>query len=67
MWVKQPTAILVIHGVGEQNPFDTLDSFTRTLLPVLEAEAKKDGHALVRRHDYWLEEPSQCISESSVK
>jgi len=25
------TAILVIHGIGEQNPFDTLDSFARGL------------------------------------
>ncbi len=47
MWVEQPTAILVIHGMGEQNPFDTLDSFARGLLPVLETKA---GTALVKQH-----------------
>jgi len=26
---KGSTAFLVIHGIGEQNPFETLDSFTR--------------------------------------
>lgn len=29
-------AILVIHGIGQQNPFETLDSFTRGFLPVAE-------------------------------
>src|SRR2546426_4481011 len=26
------TAILVIHGIGEQNPYETLDSFARGLV-----------------------------------
>jgi pimeloyl-ACP methyl ester carboxylesterase len=28
-FAKGRTAFLVIHGIGEQNPFETLDSFTR--------------------------------------
>ena len=34
-WPKEKTAFLIIHGVGEQNPFETLDSFVRTFLKVL--------------------------------
>ena len=30
-WPERNTAILVIHGVGEQAPFETLDFFTRGL------------------------------------
>ena len=26
------TAILIIHGIGEQNPYETLDSFARGLV-----------------------------------
>lgn len=39
MWPGHRTAILVIHGVGQQNPFDTLDGSLRTLATVL-----KDGN-----------------------
>ncbi|MCZ6700200.1 MAG: hypothetical protein O7B80_00925 [bacterium] len=28
---QERTAILVIHGIGEQNPFETLDQFVRGL------------------------------------
>jgi hypothetical protein len=31
-WVEQDTAILVIHGIGNQNPLETLDGFARGLL-----------------------------------
>ena len=27
VWPKERTAFLVIHGIGEQNPFETLDAF----------------------------------------
>jgi acyl carrier protein len=32
------TAFLVIHGIGEQNPFETLDSFARGLINHLRSE-----------------------------
>ncbi|MBI4548532.1 MAG: hypothetical protein HY707_11155 [Ignavibacteriae bacterium] len=32
------TAFLVIHGIGEQNPFETLDSFTRGLVKYLQSQ-----------------------------
>jgi hypothetical protein len=32
------TAFLVIHGIGEQSPFDTLDQFASGLLPIVQNE-----------------------------
>lgn len=31
-WVQQDTAVLVIHGIGNQNPLETLDGFSRGLV-----------------------------------
>ena len=31
-WVKANTAVLVIHGIGHQNPLETLDGFARGLV-----------------------------------
>ncbi len=31
-WISQNSAILVFHGIGNQKPFETLDSFVRGLL-----------------------------------
>lgn len=55
---SRSTAIIVIHGIGEQNPFETLDSFTRgyadylngneikpTLSHCLAPRKRKDGSA----------------------
>src|SRR5713226_7013446 len=33
------TAILVIHGIGEQNPYETLDSFARGFAHYFQAQA----------------------------
>jgi hypothetical protein len=35
---KQRTAILVVHGIGEQNPYETLDQFGRNLMRYLSFE-----------------------------
>ena len=37
------TAIMVIHGIGEQVPFETLDMFTRGILASLNDRAKSQG------------------------
>jgi len=47
MWVDKPTAILVIHGMGEQTPLETLDAFATTMLPVMETKA---NGALEKHH-----------------
>jgi hypothetical protein len=39
---KRRIAILVIHGIGEQKPYETLDHFARGLLTSLRAEKKTD-------------------------
>jgi len=31
-WIKENTATLIIHGIGNQNPLETLDSFGRGLI-----------------------------------
>ena len=37
-FAKGRTAILVIHGIGEQNPYETLDQFGRNLMRYLSFE-----------------------------
>lgn len=45
-WIQEDTAILVVHGIGSQNPLETLDSFARGLLETfLEA-----GYSLELEH-----------------
>lgn len=36
VWPRQSIAFLIIHGIGEQHPFQTLDAFTSTCWNVLE-------------------------------
>jgi hypothetical protein len=36
--VKGKTAVLVIHGIGEQNPYEPLDAFARGLFTELQSE-----------------------------
>ena len=36
MWPDKKTAFLIIHGIGEQSPFETLDAFVRGFYKVLE-------------------------------
>ena len=45
------TAFLVIHGIGEQNPFETLDSFARGLINHLRSEeiAFNASHQIIER------------------
>lgn len=39
--MNRKTAILVIHGIGEQEPFETLDSFVKTFAEAHSAAIKK--------------------------
>lgn len=45
------TAFLVIHGIGEQNPFETLDSFARGIIVHLKSEdvAFNAMHQIIER------------------
>jgi hypothetical protein len=50
------TALLVIHGIGEQNPYETIDQAARGFVQLYRAQ----GHDLVLRpervrHDEWTE------------
>ncbi len=58
MWPKKRTAFLVIHGIGEQNPFETLDFFVTNFLKVL--IKKNHGKAISVKHEIkprngWIE------------
>lgn len=46
------TAFLVIHGIGEQNPFETIDAFARGMAKHLQADTKdlQANHRLVNRN-----------------
>ncbi|MFQ5795612.1 MAG: hypothetical protein ACE5JP_11255 [Candidatus Bipolaricaulia bacterium] len=48
---KGRTAFLVIHGIGEQNPFETLDSFSRGLWKYLKSQGMdiEGTHQLAER------------------
>jgi hypothetical protein len=51
------TAMLVIHGIGEQNPYETLDNFARNLASFFDREC---GYKLTItpekiEHDDWVE------------
>ena len=41
-WPKQKTAVLVIHGIGGQYPFSTLDKFARQLIDSFEKMGLSD-------------------------
>ncbi len=53
-WVKQNTAILVIHGIGNQLPVETMDSFGRGLLKKYRSELGDDvtvKHEIINKPD----------------
>jgi hypothetical protein len=33
LWINKDTTILVVHGIGNQLPLETLDQFARGLIP----------------------------------
>lgn len=62
MWARTKTAILIIHGVGQQSTFEPLDSFVRGLLGALENAnrgAKIEASHRVRKQKDWV---ASCIS-----
>ncbi len=52
------TAILVIHGIGEQSPFETLDSFARKLWEILDPDPTRPnllGQHVIKARNGWTE------------
>jgi hypothetical protein len=62
-WVNGRTAILVIHGIGHQNPLETVDQFGRTLIDTFERSGKigiTASHRLAKKkkadgRNYWFD------------
>ena len=50
-WISENSAIIVFHGIGKQNPLDTLDSFVRGLLDAY-LEAGFDGSKFTLIHKF---------------
>ena len=61
-WPAEKTALLVIHGMGEQSTFDSLDGFTRGLLETLIQE--NQGEEIKPHHHLFLQNgwSKNCIS-----
>ena len=51
------TAILVIHGIGEQNPYETLDNFARHVADYLRRACNSDLELIPAKidHNDWVE------------
>jgi hypothetical protein len=51
-WIKKDTAVLIVHGIGNQNPLETIDQFGRELLKTLRESASlqfKITHGLAKK------------------
>lgn len=65
--MSRKKAVVIIHGIGEQKPFETLDAFVRTFVSVYETENKTAPFSLSREHCLvafpgWVE---SCVSLKS--
>ena len=54
-WVPQDTALLIVHGIGDKQPFDTLDQFARTLVETCRAS----GHDAITMTHFTAAKPSR--------
>src|SRR5688572_16717112 len=61
-WVNQDTAILIVHGIGNQMPIETMDQFGRGLVKVLRQKFNEElslHHYIVPKDDnvkgYWMD------------
>lgn len=62
-WIAEPTAILVIHGIGHQNPIETIDQFSKALVKSLSETwgcELRLSHGLVKKkrsdeNDVWFD------------
>jgi hypothetical protein len=71
-WVKQDTAILVIHGIGNQMPLETIDQFGRGLMKVLKREFDDDialQHYIVPKDNgdqgFWMDNVLRITKKGS--
>ena len=42
MWPEKRTAFLIVHGIGEQSPFETMDAFVKGFFKVLKQNNNKE-------------------------
>lgn len=71
-WVNQNTAILVVHGIGNQLPLETIDQFGRGLIKAFRKEFGDDiilSHRLVPKDDgkdgNWLDNVLRICKKGS--
>ena len=65
MLPTKPTAFLVVHGIGEQDPFSTLDSFVRNFQPILQKDSPGKIEILHRaeNREGWIDNYIQLKSD----
>jgi pimeloyl-ACP methyl ester carboxylesterase len=71
-WPKRKTAVLVIHGIGGQYPFSTMDQFARSLIDSFEEMGLSDlavEHCIAKREKdaggYWNDNYIRVINKES--
>jgi hypothetical protein len=71
-WVTKSTAILVVHGIGNQMPIETIDQFGRGLMKVLKREFDDDitlEHLVVPKDNgdngYWMDNVLRIAKKGS--
>lgn len=66
--MQKKIAIMVIHGIGEQQPFETLDDFFKPFIRNYENRTKKAAvkkHVLLRYDPEWIESCIQVLPEGT--
>src|SRR6478609_3115315 len=73
-WVEENTAVLVVHGIGDQLPFETIDLFGRGLVKAYKEafdEAIYLSHEIVRKdsnsHIPWFDNAVRIHLKGSEK
>src|SRR3989337_2581516 len=67
--IKGKTAVMVIHGIGEQNPYETLDQFGRGLHKMFGRENYLVHHRLTKQDnnkgDKWIDSYIRIVKKDA--
>lgn len=69
-WPAKKTAFLIIHGIGEQDPFETLDNFTRPFWKLLSSffhPEKIEGRHKLSNWKDWVESYVSLVKDGDDK
>ncbi len=69
MWPECNTSFVVIHGIGVQRPFETLDKFTCgfwNMLKMEDPDQEIKWHHKLLRHEDWIEHYISLVKDNSA-